>query len=288
MKSLICCLVYAFTFFLSSCHKQTKGTIIARVGDAELTLEDAKTSIDTARFPFDDQLRRYVAHWVNEELLNQEAKRKGIENSDRFERKLQETVKLLENQYFLEQYIYSDTTGTDEQSPQEYFKNHSSEFFVQEDARKMNIITFKNRERASSFASSVLHGTSWKNAVNTILSDTTAGSNVVSNTTETFYTQHTLFPTELWKVSLTLDINDISFPVKTSIGFSILQVTSSIKEGEPADYILVRDEVRERFFVERRRLRYNELLESLRKRYRIEILLNSTMTSDSNQSFQNE
>jgi len=287
MKNVIPAIACAlFITIVTGCHKQPQGKIIAKVADETLTLDEALAHIDTSRKPVDDQIRRYMAQWVSDELINQEAKRKGVENDEQFQRRMQEAKRILTNQYFLEHNIYSDTTGINEHLMQEYFKNHSAEFFVQEEVIKMNVISFSVRERASSFAASVLRGTHWSDAVATVFSDTSSG--VISNSIGKYYTQHTLFPVELWKVASTLGVNDVSFPVKTSIGYSVIQMISTMKRGEPADYTLVQDEIRERVLMEQRRGRYNELLKNLHKKYKVEIFLSTTTNSDSNKMVNHE
>jgi hypothetical protein len=273
MKNIILILTFLFSVLLAGgCRKHPDGKIIARVGETTLTFEDALAHIDTSRKPVDDQVKRYIAQWVNDELINQEAARKGIESDQQFQIRVREASRILANQYFLEQYIYSDTTGIDEKLMQDYFRIHREEFIVQEDVIKMNVITFTTREKASLFAASVLRGTLWSNAVNSFLEDTSTG--VVSNSSGKYTTQRTLFPSELWKVASTLSVKEVSFPIKTSMGYTVIQALSNIKKGDPAEYSLVQDMVRQRYIIEQRRSRYNELLENLHKRYKVEILYN--------------
>mgnify|MGYP001167294572 FL=1 len=273
MKNRILILTCLFSVLLvTGCRKQPEGKVIARVGETTLTFDDALVHIDTSRRPVDDQIKRYIAQWVNDELINQEAGRKEIQSDRQFQIRIKEASRILANQYFLEQYIYSDTTGIDEKLIQDYFRIHMEEFVVHEDVIKMNIITFDTREKASLFAASVLRGTHWSDAVNSFLEDTSTG--VVSNSIGKYSTQRTLFPLELWKVASTLSVKEVSFPVKTSIGYTVIQIVSNIKKGDPAEYSLVQDMVRQRYIIEQRRLRYNELLENLHKRYKVEILYN--------------
>jgi len=284
MKIVIYGSICLLLFSVTDCSRQPQETIIARVDNAALTLEDAMKRIDTTRVLFKDQLLRYITQWVNEELINQEALRRGMDNSARLQYKLREANKLIINQYFLDQYIYSGPVSFNEQILQEYYKKHETEFIVQEDAIKINMITLESRERASFFVSSVLRGSKWQDAVNTIKQDTSLASGIILNSSETYFTQHTLFPVELWKVASTLKMGEVSYPVKTSLGYSAIQVISSIKKGERADYSIVRDEIRERFIIEQRRLKYKELLDQLHKNHRVDILIKSTAASDSSET----
>ena len=64
---------------LAACQRERSDSVIARVGGAELTIEEALAHIDSSRHPLPDQLRLYVARWVNDELLFQEAKKQGAD-----------------------------------------------------------------------------------------------------------------------------------------------------------------------------------------------------------------
>ena len=262
------------------CRQQKSSTIIARVGDAELTLEEARTRVDTTHGSITHQLQDYVSYWVNTELVYQEAKRHGVENSDQVHRQLEDIKRQLVNQAFLEQQVFADTAAREEQALHDYYTAHAPEFFVQEDMIKLNMIIFNDRASASTFAAAVSRGGLWNTAVQHVLQDVAASSGVVSFTANQYYTQHTLFPPELWKVAAALNINEVTFPVKTSLGYYVIQALSRRKQGAPADFDLVKDEVRHRLLLERRRTNYTELLGTLRKRYNVEVLMGADTSGD--------
>jgi parvulin-like peptidyl-prolyl isomerase len=280
MKNVLYAIV-VLVLLLISCRQQKSKAFIARVGNVELTLEEAKTHIDTSRGSITHQLYDYAAYWANVELIYQEAIRQGIENSEQFNRQLKDVRRQLANQTFLERNVYTDAAVVDNNLLHEYFQSHAAEFFVREDMMKLNLILFKTREQASTFAASIARGVSWNEAVEKIVSDTSGFSGVVSVTSEQFYTQRTMFPPELWKMAMALNVKEISFPVKTALGYYVVQPIAIIKQGEPAQFELVREEVHQRFLIDQRRHRYDELLGTLRKRYNVEILLNDVQPTDS-------
>ncbi len=253
-------------------HAPGKGTLLARVGDEVLTVEQARASIDTTNDTFEHQVNNYVSSWVANELLYQEAQRKGIGHTEPFQHDLAEAERQLTIQHFLRQQLYSDTAGITEDEMQTYFQQHGPEFFVREDMIKLNLVAFGSRERASSFSGSLSRGSTWEETVSKALSDTTVSPAIVSLISGKYYSQRTLFPGELWKVAATLAINEISFPVKTSMGYFVLQALAKVEQGQPAQFEIVRDEVRDRMVIERRRQRYDDLLGTLRKRYNVEIV----------------
>ena len=268
------------------CRHEEKGesVVIARVGDGTLTLEEAKEHIDTSQALVAGELEKYVSHWVNTELLYQEAKRQGVENSGQFLRQVQDVRKQLANETFLNSVIYTDSDTGGEQSLRAFYSQHAAEFQVHEEMIKANLLILNSRERASRFAAAVSQGTPWKTAVDNILRDSVLSQGILLSVTEKYYTQQTLFSPELWKVAGALGPNEVSFPVKATGGYVVLQSLSKIRQGSVAGFDLARDEIRQRVLMEKRRQRYDELLGTLRARYSVQVMLPSHGSSDSLQT----
>jgi hypothetical protein len=263
----------------SSCGRQETKTVIARVGNAQLTLEEARTRIDTSRSSYNTRLSRYVAQWVNAELLHQEALQRGIDRTDEFRSRMEDAKRQLVNQQYINETIFTDTAGTDEQSLRGYFTDRGAEFIVREPTIKLALASFATRERASAFAASVSRGTAWNDA----LQDTAFSTSLLSTVSGRYYTERTLFPAELWKVANALGIGDVSFPVKTADAFWVLKPLAVFSPGKQADYDMVREEVRGRVLIARRHQLYDSLLGTLRKRYNVEIMLGPLEESDTHE-----
>src|SRR2546422_471542 len=85
-------------------------------------------------------------HWVNTELLYQEARRQGVESSEPFVHQLEDVRRQLANQSYLERTIYSDTGVVTTAQMVEYFRQHASEFLVHENTLKLNVIALNSRD----------------------------------------------------------------------------------------------------------------------------------------------
>jgi hypothetical protein len=268
------------TTLLIGCSQRRAGEVIARVGNAELTLEDAQAHIDSSHTSFDLALNEYVAHWVNTELLYQEAKHQGVESSEQFVHQFEDIRRQLANQAYLDRTIYSDTGGITPDGMQGYFREHASEFLVHENTLRLNLIALNSREGATAFAAAVSRGAPWKTAADSFRSNSAASSSVVSVSSGEYYTSQTLFPPELWKVASALSVNEVSFPVKTTGPYFVLQLLSKVQQGAPADFDLARPEVRQRLLIEGRRKRYDDLLGTLRRKYGVQVMLGSHRLTD--------
>lgn len=264
-----------------SCRTKTTDQVIARVGATELTLVDALAHIDTMDGQSrEHRLAAYAASWATRELLYQEARRSGIEDQDDFQRQVADTRRQLATEAFLMKFLAADSLAPNEDSLHAYYSVHRDEFLVPREMIQLNLAMFETRDRASAFAATLLRGAEWNAAVTTALADSPKPRVFMPE----YYTQRTLYPPELWRVASALGVGELSFPVKTSAGFAILQPLAFVKEGKRAEFDLVREEVRQRFTLDRRRVRYEQLLGTLRTQTNVELLLNPASPSDTTDS----
>ena len=267
------------TLMLVSCKEKQKGTVIASVGTVELTREQAYEYIDTSNNHSEAALMAYIDSWINSELINQEAQRSHLDQSEEIYRRLDDTKKQLVNQMYLDRFINSDTSGIPEQALRGYYEQHQSEFLAHELMVKLRIAIFNSREQASVFATKVTKTSSW----DATIADTGVTSALVSSPSAQYYSQHTLYPPELWKIATTLSVKEISFPVRIPSGYAIVQPVDIARDGAPSPFELVRDEVHTRMLIEHRRNKYAELLGNLRKRYAVKVFTGQTQSPDTTQ-----
>jgi parvulin-like peptidyl-prolyl isomerase len=264
---------------LASCKETQKGTVIASVGNVELTREQAIEYIDTSNNNSEIALMAYIDSWINSELINQEAQRTKIDQSEEVYHRLSDTKKQLVNQMFLDRFINNDTSAINEQALRDYYAQHQSEFLAHEVMVKLQVAIFNSRERASVFATKFTKSSSWDAAI----ADTGIALALVSAPPSQYYSQHTLYPPELWKIATALTLKDISFPVRIPSGYAIVQLVDIAREGAPSPFELVRDEVHTRMLIEHRRKRYAELLGNLRKQYTVKVFTETTHSPDTTQ-----
>ncbi len=272
--------VLPLLLLIPACRSKAPETVLARVGDLELTLEEARSHIDTTQQPLQSQLRRYVDHWVTTALLCQQARREGLGKEEPVAGRIREADDQLLAEALLERHIYDDTAAVADSLLRSYFANHAGEFLIREDMVRLNLLTLRSRERANAFAALVSKGSSWNDALAALQRDTTGQPGMIENVSGRWYSQRTLFPPELWRVASALNVSDVSFPVRTGTGYCVLELLQKAQAGKQADFEIARDEVRARVTVERQRQRYDELLGTLHKRYSVEILLGFESPSD--------
>lgn len=265
-----------FLIIFNSCKKdETQKPFIARVGDSYLAVEDAEKyvegNLDTANI----RLKSFINKWIESEILYQEAAKKGIPESEEIKQQLNEVKKQLAVQLFIDKEVYADSTEIGNSELYSYYELHLKEFTLREDAVKLNIASFKDRQSANNFRSSVFRQKSWANAMEKLQTNEDEGKNLQMNVSAHLFTQLTLYPTELWKVVQNLPKDDVSFPVKIGDVFYLLQVVEKFIKGSAADFELIKDEVRTRLTIEKRKSKYANLLADLQKKYLIQINIDS-------------
>jgi len=253
-----------------SCRRQEQKTIVARVGKEVLTLEEVQSQTGGEVPPAGEELRRIINHWINEELLYQEAQRRGFDGTEQFTARMQETRRHLLAQVFLDSQ-FNDTSGIADSVLHAYYAKHSQEFVVRNDMVRLNAARFLTREKANAFASLVTRGMSWTDAFTAASHDTGDRAAVLPGVSGQYVSQHEIFPPELWKVAASLALGDVSFPVNTVSGYCIIQPLARLSAGSPASFDVAADEIRARVRIEQRQQQYEELLGTLRKRYSVDI-----------------
>jgi hypothetical protein len=265
-------LIAAMALASWGCPKEKPGTVVARVGDSALTLEEAAAAVDTAGPDGAARLGRFTASWVNSELLYQEALRQGVVDDPAFGARLEGLRRQLATQELLDRLIYADTTSSPDSVLRSYFAAHPDEFTLSESHLKLRLATFRSRETARKFAASVTAGSAWEGMVDSMAADPRLSAEIVTATHEAWYTRSTIYPQELWKVAGPLSPGEVSFPLKTGEGFTVVQYLALAPAGKAEEFEIVREDVADRVLVESRRSRLESLLGTLRAQHRVEIL----------------
>lgn len=261
----------AAALLLAGCRAEPSGTVIARAGDAVLTLEDARAVLDTTAPNIDDLVARYAASWVNAELLWQEARRAGIDDDPRFVSRMDDVRRQLAGQELLDRVIHTGGADLPEDSLRSYLAAHPDEFSIAEDHLKLKVAVFRSREAARRFAASVTAARPWDAALDSLVVDPRASADILSAAPGRWYTAATLYPPDLWKVAGPLSPGEVSFPVRGGDGYAVIQYLAAARAGKTTEFDLVRGEVLARMLVESRRARLDSLLGTLRERHGVEL-----------------
>ena len=258
---------------LSGCGETAQDRrVVASVNTRVLTMEMIRSQTDSSQKLTDAELQQYVNRWVTSELLYEEAQRKGYDETEEIRQKVAEARKQLSIAELLEREVYALAESSIQ--PDEidsYYQSHNSEFALNENLVRLSVAIFSQNDAAVQFRASALGESGWDAAVDEFRNDTAKG--MISLSDSLFFTQSSLYPPDLWKVASALGMQEVSFPVNTSVGYVVMRSLGQFKKGTPAPYTYVEPEIRSRLTMERRQQKYQEYIQQLRTKYAVQFML---------------
>jgi hypothetical protein len=266
---------------LTACsHETGQKPFVARVGTSELMEEDLVRDSTAGRtIP----TREAVNEWIINELLYQEAARRGLTTSEEYRRQVDAAKRRLAIAALLDQELYApaDTALVNDAAITQAFAATGAEYTLHEDVVLASYALFADREIANAFRTTLLRGTSWNEALQQIQTDEKTAPLLLQAATRQYFTQQILYPQELWKLTRSLGKDEVSFVLKVREGFYVVKVYGIKKQGDIPDIDYVRNDVRQRLLLEERRGRYDHLVADLRTRHGVEVRMDRIDTTQS-------
>ena len=267
----------AFVLVQACSREAPSKQFVARVDQALLTEEEIAATQDSLAYA-SQRRREYINEWVNTELLYQEAKRRGFGENTQVRHQIEAATKKLVIGALFDQELYADENVSDDEIIA--FHNGGGDAFrLREDVVNASYALFNDRDAANTFRTKLVRGTSWSLVMAESQADSLLKSHFVQVATHQFFTQSNLYPAELWKLARSLGKDEVSFVLKTDAGYYILLSHGVKKQGEIPELDYIRNEIRDRILIERRRARYDRLLADLRAKHSVEVRLAEGDTS---------
>ncbi len=273
----------SFAFFcalalLPGCSREgSRKDFVARVGQTELSAADlaaAQDSVGGVRA----HPEQFVNDWIINELLFQEAKKRGLADNDAVRRQLDAARKRLVIEALLDKEVYAlDTSAVTEDAIRSVYASSPKSLALKEDVACASFALFSDRDQANNFRALLVKRSTWEEAVAKMSAESSSRAQLVQVAARQYFTQATLFPDELWKLARTLPKEEVSFVVHANAGFYVLVVHSVQRQGEQPEYEYARNEIRQRLVVEMRRARYERLVADLRAKQSIELRLGQVL-----------
>lgn len=262
---------FALLLTFSACTESPEnGTVVARVNDKTLTMEQIRAASEPSRPLSANDVRQYANRWVISEMLYQEAQQRGYDESEQILSKVEEARKQLTIAELLEKEVYAVSAQSIPQSEvSSYFQSHSAEFLLKENLTRLSVAVFAELEPANQFRTAALGSEGWTTGLQRFAGDAEKG--LISAADSVFYTASSLYPPELWKVATALGMLEVSFPVKTSVGFVVMRSLGQFKSGTNAPLSYVEPQIRSRLLMERRQQQYQQYIQRLRTKHAVQM-----------------
>ena len=131
MRSCLGLALVILALGFSACKKEgAKGTVLAQVGNATLTLEELRESFPSE---YEQLIRReqyldFIKRWIDDEVLYQQALKGRLDDDPQVKRKLDKLLRKLLIEEFLARENSADAFEPDDMAMNQYYEMHREEF----------------------------------------------------------------------------------------------------------------------------------------------------------------
>lgn len=259
LQRVLTLLLFGLLLIYGCQRKAESPKIIARVQQQELSLQDVKRSIPS--HPGLEiskvQVENYIQRWIEKELIYQEALKNRYHKLPHIEKKLHE----LERDYIVASYLeqlINKNVKIDSTDLLEYYEERKTEFIRKHDFYRVHLIIVDSYQNANKLRREVLDGRDFAKAAEEKSIDGSA-----ENGGDLGWVRPGELSASLAKWVPRLQQNRISRPIKTEIGYALVNVTAVRKKDEPKTFEEVREEIRWRIGAQKRELLYRQLISVL-------------------------
>lgn len=268
MKFLKFFIILFTASFIISCG-QSKEDVIVKAGSSKLTKKDLQEDLkslppQTKLFLASPEgINRLKDELVKREVLYEEAKKKDLNKSEEFKRRLEEFKKITLINILLEQELKNLQQVT-EKDAKDYYEKNKDQFIKPTEVRLSQIVV-KNEEEAKKVYEKVDKGEDFsKIAKELSKDDKTKGIGGDMG----FFKKGQLDP-QIENLAFSLKKGQVSMPLNRKDGLYIFKVTDI--KGTPIEFEQVKQQLTEELKAKKQQDWFNSYIEDLKKKHKVEI-----------------
>jgi len=256
---------------LVSCTQggEKKGDVVAKIDTNVITTKDVEKEINALPefakefFKGQEGMARLVDELVKKELLYVEAKKKGLDKDEEFQRKFEEIKKNALITRLLEKEMKAVPQLTDKEV-KDYYDGHKDDF-VQANAVRLSQIVVKTEDDAKKVYERLQKGEPF----NKLASEVSLDKASAKSGGDLGLFKRGEMNQDLEKVAFSLKKNQISMPVPLKDGIHILVVTDI--KGTAFDFDKVKGSISQQLMAKKQQDDLEKFIEGLRKNYKVEV-----------------
>ena len=251
---------------LLSCTEQTKDTeYVARGNESYLTASELEKLADGYSSPGYSRAE-IIDHWIRQEILYQEAIKKGIVKSEDYKMIIRNSEKELAAAMLIKQNYTGKNVKINQADLENYYNSKKAEFRLTSNSFILNILKSNNNSFAVDFRSMVLDK-GWRKAVEELKND----SSIVDLQENVFVKEENLYPQKLARTVKGLNPLEISIVISDESEYhSVVQVLNVLNEGSIAPFEFVKSDIEKRLIAETEKDFINDYVKELYSKYNIE------------------
>lgn len=245
----------------------TTNKIIAKVNDKEVTQEDVLKFLNeiepeiAMQFNSPEGVQKVIDELINQELIYLDAKENNVDEEKEYKKLLEDSQRALLKSYALNKLI--SVVNPSEEELIKYYEEHK-EHFEQAETRVASHILVDREEEANKILKEIKDGFKFEDAASKY---STCPSRDNGGKLEEF-TRGQLVP-EFEDYAFSMEIGELSKPVKTQFGYHIIRLESKKEQGQKS-FEDVKDEVKVQLTRLKQQDIYLDKIEALKKKYSIE------------------
>lgn len=246
-----------------SCTKQQGQTtsVIAQVGDAQFTQKDLQNylPINPALNYSNQQIQNFIHRWTESELIFQEAKRQGFDQLPQVQKRIQELSRDYVVATFLERMMEREIQLAEPEIA-EYYTQVSEEYVRPVDSYHLRLLLVENYREAIALRSSIISGEDFGQValLNSLDPSKEKKGDMGWITLEQL-------PAQLGSQVRGLAPQSLSQPIRTDLGYYVLQVVDMRKKGEIQSLDEIRDTLIARLRARKSAEKYRQVINELRQ-----------------------
>ncbi len=254
-----CLSALALISLLAACSKDPEQRAIAHVGQTLLTAQELTAALpniadsDFSRL----QRERYVQQWLEAELLYQQAVKEKIDQRADVRRDLEKLRKDYIVSVFLAEQIDEQLQVSDDEL-QEYYHKNQDEFAVAQDLYQLEMILVETLAQAKEVRDRLVAGEDFS----LVAKEKSIDQNREQGGAWGLVPLQQLAPA-LASVVVKMKVQEISQPVKSSLGYHIIRSGGMVKKGQVRPYDQVREAILPRLRAQKREQVYQKLIAHL-------------------------
>ncbi len=257
---LLLILLLPLALVFASCKSEPpEVNYIARVGDQLLTSEDLGPLFRVFSNGQDssEAMEQIAEEWVKNELIAQEAIRRGLRNDPEVLRQLEENERSVLVSTFVSRLFQEETLNPSEEEIEAYYARNADQLALREDYVRVRFLSTSNADQAEQARLLLRDATVannadslWPSLVERFATDKEASMVLSSN----FYPRSVLFPSAQLKDMVTrLNLNQISPVIQEGNIYQFVQVAERRNAGSIPELSWIEDELKQRLTIEARK-----------------------------------
>jgi hypothetical protein len=230
-------------FIFGACTQPEKpDSYVARVNNSYLTEADFREMVDSQTVS-EKTKTLVIKNWVRQEILLQEAIKKGITESNEFKRTVENSRRQLASSLVLQDFTASSQPVVTNEELENYYKENKSSFRIPFNAYYLNRINLSDRETAVMFRTELMIN-GWTEALKNFSND----SSLINFESAVLISEQDIYPIRLLRILEGLYPLEISIVIPDERGYyTVVQLLDKYSAQSSPPFEAVKTEVERRY-----------------------------------------